>query len=454
MHFRAWTILGLAGMASVVALQSASQTPKLGESAGVAPVPIARSVEMPQPASVKPRLRSQAPLVHVEMVKAGELNCCGGHNRDGILCSMYAPGYNPRRQPSDTPAPAGRADFTVQNPLWKWPQPGGLGTTVSLTYSYSNLLDGGMRGVLPADLQAATAETTTRWAAVSPLVFTEVPDSGPTTIADVSYPPGTTPNLRFGHHPIDGQFGVLAHGFFPFDVTGDGLSGDMHFDTSEQWGVVPTSTDIDYLEVCLHELGHALGLGHQNPPPVAIMNPFYAERFTGLGTSFLFQDDIDGIQAIYGGPTPPPPPPPPVPDGVVVVNYNTGTRTLSLTGDANSSGVSISMRGNTLMVQGGGTTQLRQGTSTVNRKALSFRNVGKSSKINITGNMGAGVDSVAFTSLNVNSLVLNLGAGADKAILNLCNVTTLQLNGGSDSDIDTLVFTSSVIQTNVSTAFP
>jgi|GEM_PF-5577291 len=453
MHFRRWTILALLGIvAAAVALPTSSppRASEQGESPGIPAVRVAATPALPV---ISRRSREQAPLVHVQRVKAGELACCGGHNAEGILCSMYAPGYNPRRQPADTPGPAGRADFVVQNPLWKWPQPGGLGTPVLLTYSYSNLLDGGMRGILPADLQAGTAEALGRWAAVSPLVFAEVPDSGPTMIDDTSYPPGVTPNLRFGHHPIDGTFGVLAHAFFPFNVTGDGLSGDLHFDTAEQWGITPTATDIDYLEVTLHEIGHALGLGHQNPPPVAIMNPFYAERFSGLGTSFLFQDDIDGIQAIYGGTTPPPPPPPP-PQGIVVVNYNTGSRTLSLTGDNLSAGVSMSMRGNTLMVQAGGNTQLRLGTSTVNRKSLSFRGVNKNTKINITGSMAGGVDSLAFTSLNVNNLAVNLGAGADRAVLNLCNVTTLQLNGGNDSDIDALIFTSSVIQTNVSTGFP
>ena len=32
----------------------------------------------------------------------------------------------------------------------------------------------------------------------------------------------------------------------------------------------------------------------------AIMNPFYGARYNGLGTAFLLQDDINGIQAIYG----------------------------------------------------------------------------------------------------------------------------------------------------------
>jgi len=68
--------------------------------------------------------------------------------------------------------------------------------------------------------------------------------------------------------------------------------------------------DFDVRTVLLHELGHVLGLGHSDVTD-AVM---YAS-YQGLRHS-LHQDDICGIQELYGTPcssTPPPPPPPPGP---------------------------------------------------------------------------------------------------------------------------------------------
>ena len=50
---------------------------------------------------------------------------------------------------------------------------------------------------------------------------------------------------------------------------------------------------IDIETVALHELGHGIGLGHENTE-LAIMNPVYA----GIATN-LFQDDIDGVISLY-----------------------------------------------------------------------------------------------------------------------------------------------------------
>ncbi len=60
---------------------------------------------------------------------------------------------------------------------------------------------------------------------------------------------------------------------------------------------VPSGQPIDLVTVAAHEIGHSLGLGHSNVA-CALMNAFY----TG-SHRYLAQDDIDGIQSIYGNRT-------------------------------------------------------------------------------------------------------------------------------------------------------
>jgi hypothetical protein len=55
------------------------------------------------------------------------------------------------------------------------------------------------------------------------------------------------------------------------------------------------STKIDLETVALHEIGHALGLGHEDDVS-SVMATFY-----GGAQRTLFQDDIDGLTALYSG---------------------------------------------------------------------------------------------------------------------------------------------------------
>ncbi|MBX9259508.1 matrixin family metalloprotease, partial [Desmonostoc muscorum CCALA 125] len=179
----------------------------------------------------------------------------------------------------------------------KWAQPGGKNTTVTITYSYSNLLNGKLSGGLSnSQITGIIREAVGLWSIYAPLNFVEVADSGPAP-SDSSYAAGSYPQIRFGTHYIDGSNNVLAHGYYPSSTT-EGLAGDIHFDSSETWKASP-SGGFDLLEVAVHELGHALGLNHE-PTQTAIMNPYYGGRYSGLGTAFLFQDDINGIRDIYG----------------------------------------------------------------------------------------------------------------------------------------------------------
>ncbi len=79
---------------------------------------------------------------------------------------------------------------------------------------------------------------------------------------------------------------------------------DIFFNEAESWDIYDGAarSRFDFKRVALHELGHVLGLGHEESKP-AIMQPTVGDTYT------LQADDIAGAQTLYGGsggPTDPP----------------------------------------------------------------------------------------------------------------------------------------------------
>ncbi|PKK27483.1 stromelysin-1 isoform X1 [Columba livia] len=137
----------------------------------------------------------------------------------------------------------------------------------------------------PADVNAAIKKALNVWSSVTPLKFIKK-DRGDADIM-ISF-------AARGHNdfiPFDGPGGSVAHAYAP----GKDFGGDAHFDEDETWTKSTEDTNLFY--VAAHEFGHSLGLFHSKDPN-ALMYPVY--RKSDPSVFPLHQDDINGIQHLYG----------------------------------------------------------------------------------------------------------------------------------------------------------
>ena len=154
----------------------------------------------------------------------------------------------------------------------------------------------------PATAQSEIERALREWAKYANFTLSPGQQQGAERTVDILFASGA----HGDGYPFDGPGGTLAHTFYPAPPNAEPIAGDMHLDADEPWSV---GTNVDLYSVALHEAGHALGLGHSDRPG-AVMYPYY-KLSTGLT-----DDDIAGIQALYGSnvaPTPAPPAPTPAP---------------------------------------------------------------------------------------------------------------------------------------------
>jgi hypothetical protein len=96
-------------------------------------------------------------------------------------------------------------------------------------------------------------------------------------------------DIRIGAYPQ--QTGQLGLAFLPPPVNGGPDAGDLFINSNVQWHI---NNNYDLETVALHEIGHALGMGHSQTA-AAEMYASYNEMKQTLNS-----DDVRGIQSIYG----------------------------------------------------------------------------------------------------------------------------------------------------------
>ena len=127
--------------------------------------------------------------------------------------------------------------------------------------------------------------------------------------------------------------------------------------------------------------------------------------------------------------------------------------TLTLTGDKNASSLSITVRARKLMVQSAGGTKLLVPSPSGPKEVTSVQfTLPAGGVINVAGDLGAGADMLAITSVKINTINIKLGEGADKVVMNYCTVATSAIDGGSGTD--SVVATTSKVTTNSNVSVP
>ncbi|QDV32734.1 matrixin family metalloprotease [Tautonia plasticadhaerens] len=146
------------------------------------------------------------------------------------------------------------------------------------------------RGITEAQWKAELRRAFAVWQSAANINLAEVPDSG----ASLGVPGNQQNDSRFGDIRVFAtpqQPGVLGYAFAPPPINGGTRAGDVVLNSSAAWNVGST---FDLQTVAIHEVGHALGLGHSSISTAAMY-----DVYNGLKQGII-SDDINGLRSLYG----------------------------------------------------------------------------------------------------------------------------------------------------------
>lgn len=167
------------------------------------------------------------------------------------------------------------------------------GQPVRINYTIGNITDGSIKfpdeTPWPAGLIRASIEEALHvWTTAVNVNFVEVPD-GPLT------------QLKFRHVYINGGDPPPPADPIPkaqATCLGVGTDCEVQYDEGDRWQLAGTQANPDILGATIHEVGHILGLLHND---IAGTNMYWIfHRFPGLGYGQLYPDDMSRIRSLYG----------------------------------------------------------------------------------------------------------------------------------------------------------
>jgi hypothetical protein len=168
------------------------------------------------------------------------------------------------------------AAYVLEGPRWGNGVAGTSGGTV--TWSIGSTVP----GAFLADISSAFSD----WSAHANISFQQVASTA-------------SPDILFDDSYIDGPSNKLGQTTYWYSG-GSFISANVTFDSSEGWHAsgnqIVSNGGRDLFLTALHEIGHAIGLGHYDAAP-GVMNTNLNRSVTDLTAS-----DIGGVQALYGVP--------------------------------------------------------------------------------------------------------------------------------------------------------